>query len=185
MRLTRVDFVASAARSSRMGGIIFLVGVLLAGAAVMDDASRSEELLRSHEHLKKARVAYKRVEVAHAPRQGHEPAGFKQSGDIAQRLALPWGDLLDALENADNENVALLAIEPDAERSRLRLSGEAKNMDALVDYIKSVDGKAGIAELRLTTQQVKQNDAQHPIEFVLEANWLHRKPSANPAGASA
>jgi len=182
MRLTRVDFIASTARSSRMGAALFVAGALLAGAAVMDDASRGEQLTRSQQHLKKARAAAKRAEAAQAPNQGAELANFKQSGDIAQRLISPWGDLLDALEHADNENVALLAIEPDAEKGRLRLSGEAKNLDALVEYIKSLDGRAGIAELRLMTQQVKQNDAQHPVEFVLESNWLRRTQRASLGG---
>jgi len=184
MRMTHVDFVASARLSSRMGAILFVAGALLAGGAVMDDASRSEELLRTQQQLKKARVAYKRVEAAHAPAQSSDLAGFKQPSDIAQRLTLPWGHLLDALENADNENVALLAIEPDADRGRLRLTGEAKSLEALVDYIKALDGKAGIAELRLMTQQVKQSDAQHPVEFVLESNWLRRTPHASVEGGN-
>jgi hypothetical protein len=183
MHATRIDFIAPAARSSRAGAVLFVLGVLLAGASVMDDADRSEELTRTQERLKKARTAQKRAEAARAPLRGGEFAGFKQSGDVARRLALPWGDLLDALERADNEQVALLAVDPDAERGRLRLSGEAINMDALVKYIKSLDGKGGIAGLRVMTQQTKQGDAQHPVEFVLESNWSRGPQTAYVDGA--
>jgi hypothetical protein len=184
MRLTRVDFVAPAARLSRIGAILFVVGVLFAGTAVMDDSSRSDELTRSQEQLEKTRASLKRAEAALAPDQGSELAGFKQSGDIARRLVSPWGELLDALEHADNDDVALLAVESDAERGRLRLSGEAKNLDALVEYIKALEGSAGITDLRLMTQQVKQNDPQHPVEFVIDSIWLRRPQRANVNGAS-
>jgi hypothetical protein len=182
MRLTRVDFVVAPARSSRLGVILLVAGALLGGAAVMDDSGRSEAVAQAQDRLKKARAAYKRVEAAHAPKQKYELAGLSPSGDIGRRLGAPWGDLLDALEHAHNDTVALLAVEPDAERGRLRLSGEAKNLDAVVDYMESLEGKAGITELRLLTQQVKQSDAQRPVEFVLESNWLHRAQHA--AGAS-
>ncbi len=172
----RVDFVASSVRSPRTGLMLFVIGAMLAGAAVMDDASRSDELVQLQGRAKKAKVAYQRVEAKRAPDHGIALASVSQSGDINRRLASPWGQLLDALEHAQNDTIALLAIEPSAERGRLRLSGEAKDMDALVAYMKSLDGEAGISELRLLTQQVKQSDPQHPVEFVIESHWLHRAP---------
>ena len=176
MRLTHVDFVASSASSARTGMVLFVIGSLLVGAAVMDDASRSDELVQLQGRVKKAKAAYKRVEATRAPDHGIGLAGVSQSGDINRRLATPWGNLLDALEHAQNDAIALLAIEPSVEQGRLRLSGEAKDMDALVDYIKSLDGKAGLSELRLLTQQIKQSDPQHPVEFVVESHWLHKTP---------
>ena len=184
MRATRIDFVAPAARTSRPGAALFVAGALLAGAAVFYDASRGEELARTQEQLEKARAAYRRAAAAHAPNPGRELADFKPFGDIERRLDAPWGDLLDALEQADSEHVALLTVEPDAERGRLRLSGEAKDLDALVGYVKALDGRAGIAGLRVMTQQVKPNDAQRPVEFVLESNWLRKARGAAADGAS-
>ena len=184
MRLTQVDFVAPASSRSRLGMVLLVLGVLLAGLAVMDDDSRGDEMAQARAALDQARVAYQRATADKAPKPGMELAGFKQSGDIARRLASPWGELLDALEHADNANIALLAVEVDTERGRLQLSGEARNLQALVDYIKALDGKAGILDLRLTTQQIKEKDAQQPIEFVLESNWLRRPQRANAGGAT-
>ena len=51
-------------------------------------------------------------------------------------------------------------------------------MSSLVDYIKLLDGRGGITELRLLTQRVKEADTQHPIEFVLESHWLQQTATA-------
>ena len=182
MRFTRIDFANPAKPSSRTGVALFALGAVLAGIAVMEDSSSRDALAQSQERLERARASYKRAEKARTPRPTVEPPELKQSGDIVRRLTLPWGQLFDALERADNDKIALLAVEPDAEKTRLRLSGEAKTVSALVDYMKSIDNKGGVADLRLMTQQIKQNDAQRPIEFVLEASWLRGSQRANRDG---
>lgn len=184
MRQTHVDFVASSASSARTGIVLFVIGTLLAGAAVMDDANRSDELVQLQVSLKKAKAVSRRMEAVRAPDHGIGLAGVRQSGDINRRLTSPWSELLDALEHAQNDSIALLAIEPNAEQGKLRLSGEAKDMDALVGYIRSLDGKAGLSELRLLTQQAKQSDPQHPVEFVLESHWLQKPPRSMVMEAS-
>jgi Tfp pilus assembly protein PilN len=184
VRQTRIDFLAAPRGSARLGIAVFVIGAALAGFAVMDDSRSSDDLARLQASLKKAKTAYQRVELTRTPDRGSGLSALKQSGDIARRLASPWGELLDALEHAQSDNVALLAVEPSVAQGRLRISGEAKDMDALIDYIKSLEGKAGIADLRLQTQQIKQNDAQHPLEFVLESHWQRATPRASVAEVS-
>lgn len=174
VQITNLDFLASPKRASYLGAMLLALGAVFAGAAVMDDAERSAELDLLKSRLERTRAAYKRVSTAKVATPGVEFKSLKQFNDIARRLSLPWGGLLDALERADSKDVALLAIEPDAERGQLRLSGEARTMGALVDYINSLDGRAGIFDLRLVSQQTKLNDPQKPIEFALEAQWMQR-----------
>lgn len=179
MRLTRLDFVAAPAGSSRAGVLLVAFGVMLAGAAVFDDAAGSDELARLQHQRERAQAAYQRAKVAHAAASNRRAGLFGTDAvAVERRLNLPWGALLDALERAQSDNVALLGIEPDAARGRLRVSGEARDMNALVDYIGALEGKGGIADLRVLSQQVKETDAQHPVEFQLEARWGVAAPAA-------
>ena len=90
---------------------------------------------------------------------------------MVARLLTPWGVLFDGLEQAHNDDIALLRVEPDAQRGRLLLGGEARNMGALVGYVAALEGHGGLSDVRLVNQQIKADDAQHPLEFALEARW--------------
>lgn len=171
MRIRRLDFMARPPRSSSLGLVLLVAGSLLSSAAVFDDSTRSDELAALQARLQRVKTAYHRSELTHGGTQGPALNDFKQAGNVEQRLAAPWGNLLDTLEQAQNDSIALLGIEPDSASGRLRLGGEAKDLPALVAYMQSLDGKGGISRLRLITQQVKLDDAQHPVIFMLEAQW--------------
>lgn len=179
MRLIKIDFAAPARRSSKNSVAILVIGALLAGAAVFDDSTQSDEILALQTQQKHAKNALQRTRLETSGGNGIALAGFKQSDIVVHRLATPWGGLLGALEQAQNESIALLGVEPDSHRGSLRLSGEAKDLPALVAYMKSIEGKGGISAVRLLTQQVKPDDAQHPVVFVVEARW-----TALPADAA-
>lgn len=170
MRVTHIDF-AAAPRPGRIGIAVLTVGVLAAGMAMLDDSRSSEvvvQLQGKHERLATAVERIRRV-------AGTTPANamLSQSDQAMRRIAAPWGTLLDALEQAQmkSESVALLGIEPDSTRGRLRVSGEAKNFAALVDYMGFLEGQGGLSALRLLTQQIKREDAEHPVVFQFEAKW--------------
>ena len=184
MHLTQVDFLSPPRGSSRTGLVLLVIGALCAGAAVLDDSTRDGVAVQLQARLEKVKTAYQRAELAQAGTsgQGINLAGIAQPDAVARRLATPWGRLLEVLEQAQSNDVALLGIEPDANRGYLRLSGEARDMNALVDYIKALEGKGDISELRLLTQQIKQSDTQLPIEFVLESRW-HKSGATSDAGA--
>ena len=187
MRETRIDFLARPTGSSHIGIILLVIGALCAGGVVWDDSTRGGELTQMQTRLKKVKSAWRLAELAQSggADKGLNLAGINQSEVVARRLATPWGALLDALERAQTEDIALLGIEPNAGRARLRLSGEAKDMDALVSYIRQLDGRGGITELRLLAQQIKLADAQHPVEFVLESEWLKSDEPTIVAGSTA
>jgi hypothetical protein len=172
MHLTRIDFASPLRTASKASVTLLVVGVLCSGAAVMNDAAQSETNLALQMQLKRAKNAFDRTQFEQKGGSGMTLGGFKQPDTLLQRLSIPWGGLLVALEQAQNESIALLGIEPDSGRSRLRLSGEAKDLSALVAYMKSIEGRGNISSVRLLSQQVKQDDAQHPIVFVIEARWV-------------
>lgn len=191
MRRIHLDFAANPAANSRAGIALLVAGVLFAGLAAFDDDVKSGELEQLQYRAKRAEKAALKAEqrlatTDDAEQRNRSALAAGLSAEMANRLLSPWGGLFDAVEQAQGDDIALIRLEPDGERGRLRLAGEAKNMGALVKYVAALEGQGGIADVRLVTQQTKQEDPQHPVEFVLEGRWLGQEPAAPaPTGAKA
>jgi len=50
-------------------------------------------------------------------------------------MNVPWDSLFRELEGAADESVALLAIQPDPASRQVRIAGEARRLDAVLNYI--------------------------------------------------
>ncbi len=90
---------------------------------------------------------------------------------IAQ-LAFPWDALFGALESSMNDDVALLAVVPDVKGGTITLNGEARDWDAMLDYVRRLGTAAAFfSDVHLVSHQVQKSDPQHPVRFVLLCTW--------------
>jgi Fimbrial assembly protein (PilN) len=71
--------------------------------------------------------------------------------------------------------VALLSIESDTDKGRMKISGEAKDLQAMLDYLRFLGTQPTLAEVYLQSHQVQQQDPQRPVRFVLSADWTARR----------
>ncbi|HYL25768.1 MAG TPA: hypothetical protein VEV21_15365, partial [Burkholderiales bacterium] len=60
----------------------------------------------------------------------------KNAEAVVRQLTLPWASLIGAIEQAATRDVAILQLQPDAEQRVLRLTAEARNRDAMFEYLK-------------------------------------------------
>ena len=95
----------------------------------------------------------------------------RQANDILQQLTLPWNALFQVLESTSEKQIALLAVQPDAAKHLVRLSGEAKNFDALLAYIARLEQSRVLNHVYLSSHEVRTQDAEQPVRFALVANW--------------
>jgi Tfp pilus assembly protein PilN len=95
----------------------------------------------------------------------------RQANDILQQLTLPWDALFQTLESTGNKQIALLAVQPDAAKHVVRLSGEAKNFNVLLGYIARLERSQVLNHVYLTSHEVRTQDAEKPVRFALIANW--------------
>lgn len=169
MRRLDLDFVRPA-RHWPLWGIVLLV----VGAAVLAQVLRVERDFSARVELTEAKLAALTRHGA-APTVGGDAQTvqqeIRQANEILQQLTLPWSDLFKAVEGAADKDVALLAIQPDATKSLLRLSGEAKNFKALLDYIARLEQNETLDHVYLTQHEVKAQDPEKPVQFSLLANW--------------
>jgi len=95
----------------------------------------------------------------------------KHANDILRQLSMPWYDLLQTIESAGGKGVALLSLEPDTEKRLVRISGEAKNIAAMLDYIRQLEQRDLFGTVYLQSHHVQLQDPEKPVRFVLLAIW--------------
>ena len=95
----------------------------------------------------------------------------KHANEVLRQLSVPWEGLFQTVESAGGKDVALLALEPDTEKRLVKISGEAKNMAALLDYIKRLENRDVLGTVYLQSHHVQLKDPEKPVRFELLAIW--------------
>jgi len=93
------------------------------------------------------------------------------ANQVLRQLSLPWNALFQALEDSAGQNVALLSLEPDAQKGTVRIRGEAKNLGAALHFVKQLGTSGVFASVFLQNHEVQQQDPQKPVRFTLVAGW--------------
>jgi len=95
----------------------------------------------------------------------------KQANLVLQQLGLPWAALLAKLESSASPKIALLSVRPDAAKGRLRLSGEARHLADVLQYIDTLAASGLVSDVVIEQHEVMVSDAQKPVHFALSAHW--------------
>lgn len=99
-------------------------------------------------------------------------AEVKEANEVLAHLALPWETLFRDIESSPGDHVALLSIEPDPEKRAIKISGEAKDFDAMLGYLRVLQKKESLTGVYLQSHHIEQRTAEKPIRFVLVASWV-------------
>jgi Tfp pilus assembly protein PilN len=92
----------------------------------------------------------------------------------AHEQAVPgvrWGRVFAAMEAAASPDVSLLAFDPSPQQRRLRLDGEARDLAALLEYLRRLGTTGVFVQVRLQNHQAVRDDPQHPVRFSVVADW--------------
>jgi Tfp pilus assembly protein PilN len=153
------------------------VGMLLLAATLFwharfvepDIESAERELVRLNKELAARQPAA--LKVSDAQLAGE----WQKALAINQRLGAPWQKLLAMLESYVDEPVALLSIDPDLTKKDLLLTGEARNLDALLDYMRFLKRQSMLTNVTLQSHQVNKQDNEKPVRFRISATWEHER----------
>ncbi len=91
---------------------------------------------------------------------------------ILDQINLPWETLFDSIEHAATEEIALLSLQPNIANQSLRISGEAKNMSELLDFVEALERELIFENVHLLNYKIKQDNPHRPIIFLLTAAWV-------------
>lgn len=157
-----------------VGGLLLFalaLALLLASAMYYRNLNIQADLLES-------RSGQRERSVHRGPTSEHEAAALvlevKRANEVLRQLTTPWGDLFQTLETSAGKNVALLTLEPDTEKRLVKISGEAKNMTAMLNYIKRLENRDAFGTVYLQSHHVQLQDPEKPVRFVVQATWMEK-----------
>jgi Tfp pilus assembly protein PilN len=170
-----IDFIHPHRPAARSGWLILLIGAVSLAAAVAWNVFVLEPDVEA---------AQAEATNLRATWMSHQPAALKLNDTqlaaewqkalaINSRLDTPWQKLFAALESYVDQPVALLTIDPDIARKELLLTGEARNLDAVLDYVRFLKRQPMLAEVTLQSHQVNKQDHDKPVRFRISASWVH------------
>lgn len=94
---------------------------------------------------------------------------IKQANRVVRQLSQPWNALFKAVEPAGENGIALLSMEPDLQKGTVKIGGEAKDLNALLKYVKQLSSREVFGNVQLLNHQISQEDPEKPLRFSLLA----------------
>jgi len=180
MRKVHIDFAPpgvarSILRSPRqvwaVVGAVSLVGTILLFARF--DLQKSEWEVARLRAQSQARVA-SQARIQAAPVAVRAPVPEAQASAVnaaVLQLNLPWRALHDAVQAGTPANIALLALEPDARKSTVRITAEAKTSEDMIAYVEQLQKDEWFSAVVLARHEINEQDPNRPIRFQLDARW--------------
>lgn len=176
MRVPRVD-LDYARRSNRAAWARFAL-MVIALAFAGDVAVRYTQLQDDVASLEATIARHGRsLPVAHARPVSASVSDeeWQAARETIGRIATPWDELFLAIESAHTDGAFLLAIEPKVESRSVLLSGEARDYLRLLSYIAALSDVARLEKVHLVRHELKANDPQRPLAFVISAHWSNAR----------
>lgn len=97
---------------------------------------------------------------------------LNQINDVIEDLSTPWKQLLEGLGEIEMRDIALLSLEPNKKKKQLVIGGQAKNMQAALNYIQALEKLPMLSQVFLQKHQVDQLDPFKPVTFTIVAKWI-------------
>jgi hypothetical protein len=172
-RAFAIDFTT---RRWRMTAAAWLFLLLTAAAAaawfVLANEARRQVAQASSELAALQRTHARATNAADRTVRGPiTPERARSVNDAIRRLNLPWDAIFNALNAASTPQVALLALEPDASSSLVRLTGETKTTESMLALQHRLEQQENIVSAVITKHEVRVDSPGAPVRFWLEAKW--------------
>lgn len=167
-KLARLELDFSPARrNAPMGWLLLAVGLIAASLAGVQFRSAHAERLTQANDLYAVSGHHAAVD-SNAP--APDPRATKAAAGVARDLQVPWAEMLGALEAVQARDVALLGVEPSAMRHNIRITAEAKSLDAMLNYVDALRSDA-FPEVTLASHQIEVQTPGTPVRFIVQARW--------------
>jgi Tfp pilus assembly protein PilN len=95
----------------------------------------------------------------------------RQANQVLRELSVPWEALFRAVEASGGKDVTLLSIEPDQDKHVTKILGEAKDVSALLNYMRQLGRQPVLRNVYLQHHQIQRQDADKPVRFAIVASW--------------
>ena len=181
MRPLQLDFQRRARVATPIGWIMLAVGMIATGIAARAVFVTSRDIQNAEYTL--ARLDRKPVPVTRGEIARGQAARLDDeiefANAVAERLTMPWEDLLRTLEAATTGDVALLSVQPDAQRKVLRITAETKTKTEMLAYLERLGRSSTLSSVQLLNHEVGVLEPGQPVRFSMQASWGTRNHARN------
>ncbi|MDH0301865.1 MULTISPECIES: PilN domain-containing protein [unclassified Pseudomonas] len=161
--------------------------LLTVAAAVLALLVLVQQRLVGEQVALEGRVHQLELKLGRRPASAAVPSGtvvreqaerLAQMRSVSQQLQRPWQQLFAMLEAMPQEDVALLSLTPDARKGQVRISAEARNLEAMLQYHQRLERSEALSDVSLLNHEVMSGQPEHPVRFNLTATWEtgHARP---------
>ncbi|MFU2329140.1 PilN domain-containing protein [Pseudomonas sp. NFX98] len=174
MRALMLDFQPRR-RSTPLGWSLLVAGVMLALTCMVIQQHLSGEAEQQQGHLQTAQrvlTGDTGSKISLTPAETREQAqNLAEMRKVSQQLRRPWERLFATLESMQRDNIALLTLTPDARKGQVRISAEARDLDAMLDFHRRLEASDELSDVSLLSHEIVANVPEHPVQFNLSATW--------------
>jgi hypothetical protein len=172
IQILDIDFGRRRARTGTSGMILLCAGalVMVACGGRLWHAYAEHDRAQAEVEAVRHRTLAQRHRVKPPPTPAVKLAE-KQSEAILRELTVPWQDLFSIVEDYPDHDVALIGIDQNPAQSQIRITAEAKNLDAMVAYLKYLQTSVLLREAVLNDHLIENNVAGKPVRFQITAVW--------------
>lgn len=152
---------------------IFLASLLM--AALTWHGYQSQQLKLADSALQLNRLSHQTLPISQSSKTNIAQLTTNETKQLAETvnmLTTPWSNLLIAIEQADMPDIALLSLEPNSKKQLVVLTGEGKNLNVVLQYIKLLQQTPILSQVYLQKHSIDQSDVSKPVRFNLLAKWV-------------
>lgn len=173
MRELRIDFENGSTAPRRLAIPLLIASLALIVVVAVAYRDTSAQVEYWNDEVTRLRSGGTQAAQAASPRASDKvtEAELKRAHEIVNQLTLPWDQLFLAVEAATPSNVALLGVEPNAQKRSVRLTGEGKDIHAVLAYVRQLEEQPVLRDVYLLDHGTPDADPQRPARFVIEAIW--------------
>jgi len=175
LRPLRLDFHPAAGRARlRLAWCAFATAAALAALLAERGAGLRDEVdgLRDRSE---ALAEHARPNVpGEAPPSAEQLRQIGAANQVIDALAVPWGELFQALDAAPPRGLGLLSMAPNAKDHSVRLAGEARSVPELLAFADRLSALAPLGQVHLLGYETVQREGVAVISFTMAATWQAR-----------
>jgi hypothetical protein len=164
-----LDFAGQAKRAKPVGLVLLAAGVLALGLAgwALAPLLREAQTVRETVVDLSSRVA---PAVARTQPDPREAGRMNASLQVARSLASPWAGLMNSLEHTP-PNVALLSIEPSAQKRTVVITAQARDAKAMLTHLKALQQDGQLRSITLVSHQRDDQISGNPLRYRIQGEW--------------
>jgi len=171
MRWLDLDFERRQ-RSQTVGYLLLLTGGVVAMTVASLYQDVSQQLDAQRESLRQVQSGPSKSGRTDARSVKQQDERMAAARIVLGRLTVPWETLFRGLESIDEKDVALLSMTPDPEKQKIKLTLEAKNLQAMLSYHRKLQENPTFREVSLNRHEIVQQDPYKPVRFSITASWI-------------